>query len=80
MCFSKVKQYGEISFVGHRQQEYSQRLYENVMSQITSRDVEDITRPSQVSCITPSPKVSSRQDHHTLISNTPSDGRTSAHI
>ena len=32
MGFSKVKQYGENSFVGHSQQEYPQFLYENVMS------------------------------------------------
>ncbi len=36
MGLSKVKQYGENSFVGHSQQEYPQFLYENVMSKISS--------------------------------------------
>lgn len=48
MGFSKVKQYGENSFVGHNEQEYPQFLLEDVMSDISPRDGQDFTRPDSV--------------------------------
>ncbi|MEQ6029074.1 transglycosylase domain-containing protein [Staphylococcus saccharolyticus] len=49
MGFNKVKQYGTNSFVGHSEQEYPQYLYEDVMSDISSKDGEDFKKPDNVS-------------------------------
>ncbi|MBG1694977.1 penicillin-binding protein [Staphylococcus aureus] len=78
MGFSKVKQYGENSFVGHSQQEYPQFLYENVMSKISSRDGEDFKRPSSVSGSIPSINVSGSQDNNTTNRSTHGGSDTSA--
>ena len=48
MGFNKVKQYGTNSFVGHTEQEYPQHLFEDVMSDISSKDGEDFKKPNDV--------------------------------
>ncbi|MBX5318256.1 MULTISPECIES: transglycosylase domain-containing protein [Staphylococcus] len=48
MGFNKVKQYGTNSFVGHSQQEYPQYLFQDVMSDISSKDGEDFKKPKDV--------------------------------
>ncbi|KMR43707.1 hypothetical protein EX84_15780, partial [Staphylococcus aureus] len=70
MRFSKVKQYGENSFVGHSQQEYPQFIYENVMSKISFRDGEDFKRPTSVSGSILSINVSGSQYNNTTKRST----------
>ncbi|ARJ51864.1 transglycosylase domain-containing protein [Staphylococcus lutrae] len=48
MGFSKVKQYGENSFVGSSEQKYPQLLFRDVMNDISPRDGEDFKRPDSV--------------------------------
>ena len=48
MGFNKVKEYGTNSFVGHSEQEYPQYLFEDVMSDISSRDGKDFENQAQL--------------------------------
>ena len=48
MGFNKVKEYGTNSFVGHSEQEYPQYLFEEVMSDISSRDGKDFENQAQL--------------------------------
>lgn len=79
MGFSKVKQYGENSFVGHSEQEYPQYLYEQVMSDIASKDGEDFKKPSSVNGSDPdSLSVAGSPDNNTTSRKVNSNGEISS--
>ncbi|MEJ7381166.1 penicillin-binding protein, partial [Staphylococcus epidermidis] len=71
MGFNKVKEYGTNSFVGHSEQEYPQYLFEDVMSDISSRDGKDFEKPSSVEGSDPeSLSVSGHPDNDTTNKST----------
>ena len=64
--YTKSKQYGTNSFIGHSEQEYPQYLYEDVMSSISSKDGEDFKKPNDVQGSSPdSLSVSGHSDNNT---------------
>ena len=79
MGFNKVKEYGTNSFVGHSEQEYPQYLFEDVMSDISSRDGKDFEKPSSVEGSDPdSLSVSGHPDNDTTNKSTHGDGDSSS--
>ena len=79
MGFNKVKEYGTNSFVGHSEQEYPQYLFEDVMSDISSRDGKDFEKPSSVEGSDPeSLSVSGHPDNDTTNKSTHGDSDSSS--
>lgn len=79
MGFNKVKEYGTNSFVGHSEQEYPQYLFEDVMSDISSRDGKDFEKPSSVEGSDPdSLSVSGHPDNDTTNKSTHGDSESSS--
>lgn len=79
MGFNKVKEYGTNSFVGHSEQEYPQYLFEDVMSDISSRDGKDFEKPSSVEGSDPeSLSVSGHPDNNTTNKSTHGDSDSSS--
>lgn len=74
MGFTKVKEYGENSFLGHDEQIKPQTLFKNVMSQISSYDGADFERPASVSGSGKSLSVSGNKDNQTTSSSAPDSG------
>ncbi len=78
MGFNKVKEYGTNSFVGHSEQEYPQYLFEEVMSDISSRDGIDFKKPSSVEGSDPdSLSVKGHSDSNTTNKSTHGDSDSS---
>lgn len=79
MGFNKVKEYGTNSFVGHSEQEYPQYLFEDVMSDISSRDGKDFEKPRSVEGSDPeSLSVSGHPDNDTTNKSTHGDSDSSS--
>ncbi|WP_145417146.1 transglycosylase domain-containing protein [Staphylococcus warneri] len=79
MGFNKVKEYGTNSFVGHSEQEYPQYLFEDVISDISSRDGKDFEKPSSVEGSDPeSLSVSGHPDNDTTNKSTHGDSDSSS--
>ncbi|MEJ8514960.1 penicillin-binding protein, partial [Staphylococcus capitis] len=78
MGFSQIKQGGEDSFLGHSEQEYPQYLFEEVMSDISSRDGKDFKKPSSVEGSDPdSLSVKGHSDSNTTNKSTHGDSDSS---
>lgn len=73
MGFSKVKEYGENSFLGHDEQIKPQILFNDVMSKISSYDGADFEQPSSVNGSGKNLSVAGNEDTQTTTSSAPSD-------
>ncbi|GGI39812.1 transglycosylase domain-containing protein [Mammaliicoccus stepanovicii] len=74
MGFTKVKEYGENSFLGHDEQIKPQILFNDVMSQISNYDGSDFEKPDSVEGSGKSLSVAGNQDNQTTSSSAPSTG------
>ena len=74
MGFTKVKEYGENSFLGHDEQVKPQTLFKDVMSQISSYDGTDFEKPDSVSGSGKSLSVAGNEDNQTTTSSSPDTG------